>query len=78
MTGLKPAVVGMIGGAILDVILTVFYPDGSTLAIFTQPIFYINLALFGSMLVLALKKVHPIVIICISAVIGIIIGYLPI
>lgn len=78
MTGLKPAVVGLIGGAVFDVVLTVFYPEGSTLAVFAQPDFYISLALFGTMLVLALKKVHPIIIICISAAVGIIIGYLPI
>ncbi len=76
MTGLKPAVVGLIAGAILTVAKTVFFPAGLTLAVFTQPSFYVFLALFGVMLVLALKKVHPILIICISAVVGIAAGYL--
>ena len=30
------------------------------------------------MLVLAMKKVHPIIIVCLSAALGILIGYLPI
>ncbi len=76
MTGLKPAVVGLIAGAILTVAKTVFFPAGLTLAVFTQPSFYVFLGLFGVMLVLALKKVHPILIICISAVVGIAVGYL--
>ena len=76
MTGLKPAVVGLIAGAILTVAKTVFFPAGLTLAVFTQLSFYVFLGLFGVMLVLALKKVHPILIICISAVVGIVVGYL--
>ena len=76
MTGLKPAVVGLIGGAILSVLVTVFFPAGVTLAVFTQPAFYVSAAIFVVMLVLAFKKVHPIILICISAVVGIAAGYL--
>lgn len=76
MTGLKPAVVGLIGGAILSVVLTVFFPAGFSLAVFTDVSFYVSLATFALMLVLAFKKVHPILIICFSAVIGIAAGYL--
>ena len=76
MTGLKPAVVGLIGGAILSVVLTVFFPAGLTLSVFTQPSFYVSLAIFTVMVILAFKKVHPIVIICLSAVAGIAAGYL--
>ena len=76
MTGLKPAVVGLIANAIITIGRTVFFQAGLTLAIFSQPITYVYLALFGTMLVLALKKVHPILIICISAVVGIAVGYL--
>lgn len=72
MTGLKPAVVGLIGNAVLNVVLEVF---PLSLAMFTTPGFYVSLVLFGSMTVLAFKKVHPIIIICISAVVGIICGY---
>lgn len=76
MTGLKPAVVGLIGGAVLNVAGTIFTPNGLSLAIFTLPSTYISAAIFGVMVVLAFKKVHPIVLICISAAIGIAVGYL--
>ena len=76
MTGLKPATVGLIAGAILSVFMTVFFPAGLTTAVFSSVSFYISLGLFGAMLLLAMKKVHPILIICISAAVGIVIGYL--
>jgi chromate transporter len=37
--------------------------------------FWVAAVLFAAALIMALKKVHPIIIILISAVIGIIIGY---
>lgn len=76
MTGLKPAVVGLIGNAVLGVLITVFFPMGFSLAVFADVSFYIYAAIFGAMLLLAFKKVHPIVIICLSAVLGIAVGYL--
>ena len=76
MTGLKPAVVGLIGGAILSVVVTVFFPEGITLGVFGDASFYVSLGIFAVMLVLAFKKVHPIILICLSAVIGIAAGYL--
>ena len=76
MTGLKPAVVGLIGGAILSVVLTVFFPAGLTWAVFTDVQFYVSAVIFGIMLVLAFKKVHPILLICLSAALGIAAGYL--
>ena len=76
MTGLKPAVVGLIAGAILTVCGSVFFPMGVDLAVLKTPAFYISAVIFGGMLVLALKKVHPIIIVVISAALGIAIGYL--
>ena len=76
MTGLKPAVVGLIGGAVLSVVLTVFFPAGFTLSVVADPAFYVSLGIFIAMVILAFKKVHPIIIICLSAVIGIVAGYL--
>ena len=76
MTGLKPAVVGLIGGAILSVVVTVFFPAGWTLSVFTNVQFYVSAVIFAVMLVLAFKKVHPIILICLSAVLGIAAGYL--
>ena len=76
MTGLKPAVVGLIAGAILSVAGGVFFPAGLALSALQTPAFYLSAVIFGVMLVLALKKVHPIIIILLSAVAGIVIGYL--
>lgn len=76
MTGLKPAVVGLIGGAILSVAAGVFFPAGVSLAPLQTPAFYLSAGIFLVMLVLALKKVHPIILILCSAVAGIVIGYL--
>ena len=76
MSGLKPAVVGLIANAVLGVLLTVFFPTGLTASVFSDIGFYISGAIFLAMLVLAFKKVHPILIIAISAVLGIAAGYL--
>lgn len=76
MSGLKPAAVGLIANAVLNVLITVFFPTGFALAIFKDVTFYIYAGIFAVMLVLALKKVHPIIIICLSAVLGIAVGYL--
>ncbi len=76
MTGLKPAVVGLIGGAILSVAAEVFFPSGVTLARLQTPSVYLSLGIFAVTLTLALKKVHPIILIVLSAAAGIAIGYL--
>ena len=76
MSGLKPAVVGLIANAIWGVIVEVFAPGGFALQLFTTPALYISLGIFGVMVTLAFKKVHPIVIICLSAAAGILFGYL--
>ncbi len=74
MSGLKPAVIGLIGAAAVSIAKTVFFPEGISFDV--TPQFYVSLAIFAVMLVLALKKVHPIIIICISAAVGILAGYL--
>jgi chromate transporter len=76
MTGLKPAVIGFIGSAVISIAQTVFVPDGFSFAIFTSGEFYVSAVIFIGALIATFKKVHPIIIICISAVIGIISGYL--
>ncbi|MBQ2945578.1 MAG: chromate transporter [Clostridia bacterium] len=76
MTGLKPAVVGLIGAAKIKLALTVFFPAGLTLTVFSSPAFYISLAIFATGALLAFKKVHPIIIILLSGVLGVIAGYL--
>ncbi len=76
MTGLKPAVVGLIAGAILSVASGVFFPAGLSLAPLFTPAFYLSAGIFVAMLVLAMKKVHPIALVLMSAAAGIVIGYL--
>jgi chromate transporter len=75
MSGLKPAVIGLIAAAVLSVAITVFFPDGLSLSVFGTLPFYLSLTLCLIMAVLAFKKVHPIIIICSSAVAGITLGY---
>lgn len=76
MTGLKPAVVGLIGSAVLSIAATVFIPAGFNVDIFKTYEFYCSAVIFILATVLAFKKVHPIIIILISAVLGIAAGYL--
>ena len=71
MSGLRPAVVGLIATALLSVGRTVFFPQGITLG----PAFFVSLGVFLLSAVLAFKKLHPIWIICISAAIGVAAGY---
>lgn len=75
MSGLKPAVIGMIGAAVISVGKTVFFESGVSLGAFGDVRLWISAVLFLVMSVLAFKKVHPIKIICVSAVCGIIAGY---
>ena len=77
MSGLKPAVVGLIGAAILSVVAEVLFPAGVSATAFTSPDFYVSLGIFALTCTLAFwKKVHPIWLILLSAAIGIGWGYL--
>lgn len=76
MTGLKPAVIGLIGSAAVSIATTVFAPLGFKLSIFTGLDFYVSLIIFAISVVLVFRKLHPIIIICLSAVLGITAGYL--
>lgn len=80
MTGLRPAVIGLIGSAIITSGMTVFFPNGfpqiSEIGSFLLSVqFIMSIAVFAVSLFLALKKKSPIFIILISAAIGITIGY---
>ena len=76
MSGLKPAVVGLIGAAVVSVGATVFFPEGWNTQVFTQASFYASLVIGTVMFFLSIKKVHPILIVCLSAAAGIVLGYL--
>lgn len=76
MTGIKPAVIGLIASAALSIALTVFFPSGFSLNLFYESSFYVSVLIFIICLVMALKKVHPVGIICASALLGILSGHL--
>ena len=76
MSGLRPAAIGLIGAALVKLAVQVFAPNGFSLSLLTSVDTYVSLAIFTSGIILAFKKVHPIIIICISAAVGIAAGYL--
>ncbi len=77
MTGLKPAVVGLIGAAILTVVGEVLFPAGVSAAALRNPDFFVAIGIFVLTCTLAFwKKVHPILLILLSAALGIAWGYL--
>ena len=69
MSGLKPAVVGLIGSAVVTVALAVFVPG--------EAASWLWAAVVAVMLFVSVKKprLHPIVIICICGAIGIAAGF---
>ena len=75
MAGLKPAVVGLIGAAFISVAGTVFFPTGLDVSVLSAASFWVFIALFALTTVMAFRKVHPILIILLSAVVGIAAGY---
>ena len=76
MTGLRPAVIGLIGSALVSMILTVFLPNGFDFGGIVIPDLLFSLAIAVVMTILVFKKVHPIIIIVLSAVAGIAAGFL--
>ena len=74
MTGLKPAVIGLMGAAVVSIVHTVFFYAGISLAAVMTFEFISALIIFAVMLILVLKKVHPIIVIILSAVAGIAAG----
>ncbi len=77
MSGLRPAAIGMIASAVISVGATVFFPEGFNLNVFTTYSFIVSAVIFALMAFLGIKKkVHPILLIAISAALGILTGYL--
>ena len=76
MTGLRPAVIGLIGSAIVTILISVFLPEGLSFANIVPSEFLVSLAITVIMTVLVFKKVHPIIIILLSAAAGIVSGLL--
>jgi len=74
MAGLKPAVVGLIASALLSLGRAVFFPGGVSASAFSAA-FWVSAGIAGLTLLLALKKKHPILLIALSAGLGIAAGY---
>lgn len=75
MSGLRPAVIGLIASAVLSVGKSVFFDAQPITSAFFSFEFYILVSIFILSLILAFKKIHPIYIILISALFGIITGF---
>ena len=75
MSGLKPAVIGMIATAFLSVARTVFFPNGLQTTAFSSVSFWLFLGIFALSAVLVFKKANPIKVILLAAAIGIGAGY---
>ena len=71
MAGLRPAVVGLIGAALVSVGQTVLGAFS-----FAAPGFWVTVGIFILAITLIIKKVHPIVVILGSGVLGVVFGYL--
>lgn len=76
MTGIKPAAIGLIGAALISIGKTVFFPHGFSVELFSTAALWVSAGIFLVMAILAFRKVHPILIICLSAAVGIAAGYL--
>ena len=71
MAGLRPAVIGLIGAALISLGRNVFFPDGFAVT----PVFLFSIPVFLLSAVLAFKKISPIALIGLSAGLGIAAGY---
>ncbi|MCR4593655.1 MAG: chromate transporter [Clostridiales bacterium] len=76
MSGLRPAAIGLIASAIITLAITTFFGGSLNTEVFTQYTFYLSVCLTLVMTILALKKVNPILLIVISAAVGIAAGYI--
>lgn len=76
MSGLRPAVIGMIGSAALSISAEVFVPTKITLAYFASYSFITTVIIFLISLIMIFKKINPIIVIVTSAILGIAAGYL--
>lgn len=75
MAGLKPAVVGMIAASLYSIGRQVLFPHGMQTTPYDIVQLFCALCILGAMLALMKKGVHPILIICMSAVGGIVFGF---
>ncbi len=75
LRGLRPTVAGLIAAAVLSVGQGVFFPDGTLISVFSTYLFWISAGIFVLNLILVFKKISPILLIGLSAALGIAFGY---
>lgn len=76
MFGLKSVVVGLIAATVISIATEVFFANGFSTPVFITSAFWFSLVVFAVMLFLLLyKKLSPIIIIVLSATLGIVAGY---
>lgn len=76
MFGLKSVVVGLIAATVISIATEVFFVNGFTASVFTTSSFWFSLVVFAIMLFLLLyKKLSPVIIVVLSATLGIVAGY---
>ena len=75
MAGLKPTVIGLIAASVFSNGKAVLFPDGLS-SLLSLSDFLVPALIFLFILILALKKVHPIFLILLSGVAGIVTGCL--
>ncbi len=74
LKGLRPTVVGLIASAVISLGAGVFFPSDIALSAINVS-FLCSVAIFAIIVVLAFKKVSPILLIALSAVLGLAVGY---
>ena len=74
MTGLRPAVVGLIAASVVTVAISVFFGSNGTVITNMQRIISVILFVVSTYLIIK-KKTHPIKIIVMAAIVGIAAGY---
>jgi chromate transporter len=79
MTGLKPAVIGLIASAVLSIGKTVLIPDVKNIKaigeIFTTELLCSVIIFAIGLFLILKKKAHPILVVALSAILGILAGY---
>ncbi len=76
MFGLKSTVVGLIAAAVVSIAVEVFFASGFSFEVLATSTFWFSLVTFLIMLFLILyKKISPIIIVGLSALLGIVAGY---
>lgn len=75
MSGLKPAVIGLIASAVISIGQTVLKINPANVLAGINKELFGSIVIFAIALTLILKKVHPIIVIVISAALGILTGF---